>query len=380
MRGRTRGRASILAALATVAVLVASCGSGDDGGGGSGDGPIKIGVVASLSGPAAPFGEQQLQGAELAAADWNAEHKRKIELSVQDDQSDPKSGVSAMRKVVAEQPQAIVGPTASTVGVALAPIANASEIPLMSASVSAPEFATDGGFTFRDHLSTPQLTGATAEWAIDDGVRSIGMLMPNAADGRAAAKEITRIVEDAGGSITGTEYIEATQTEFQSQLTKLVAGKPDALFVFVIAPEGIAVAMKQARQLGFEGRFLTVANVENDAFVKAAGSAAGDAVWSVETAPDGPQADRYKAFVTAFEKKNGGDPDIIAANAYDATTMLAEGATAVGGGSALRDWLRKQDYEGITGPIAFDEKGDIKEKPLTIRTLRDGEFVPADGT
>jgi branched-chain amino acid transport system substrate-binding protein len=368
-----------LAGLAATAMLIAACGDDDGGGGGSADDPIKIGVVASLSGPAAPFGEQQLKGAELAVADWNAKHERKIELSTQDDQSDPKSGVSAMRKLVGDDPDAIVGPTASTIGVAVAPIANQSEIPLMSASVSAPEFATPGGFTFRDHLSTPQLVGEAVQWAIDDGVRSVGLLMPNAADGKAAAKEATRIVEGAGGTITGTELIEPTQTEYQSQLTKLVAGKPEALYVFIIAPESIAVAMKQARQLGFRGRFVTVANVENDAFVKAAGDAAEGAVWPVETAPEGPQADRYKAFATEFKAKNGQDPDIIAANAYDATTLLAEGVTAVGGGSALRDWLREQEYAGITGPIAFDDKGDIVEKPLTIRTLREGEFVPADG-
>jgi branched-chain amino acid transport system substrate-binding protein len=383
MRGHTKRTASILAGLAAAAVLLAGCGGDQDGGKGGGGGsagdPIEIGVVASLSGPAAPFGEQQLKGAELAAADWNAKHEGKIKLSVQDDQTDPKSGVSAMRKLVTNKPDAIMGPTASTIGVALAPIAKASKIPLMAASVSAPEFVSPGGFTFRDRSTTPQQSGATTKWAVDHGVRSVGMLMPNAADGRAAAKEIARVVEGAGGSITGTEYVESTQTEYQSQMTKLVAGKPDALFVFVIAPEGIAVAMKQARQLGFKGRFLTVANVENEAFVKAAGRAADDSVWSLETAPNGPQADRYKAFATAFKQQNGGDPDIIAGNAYDATTLLAEGVTAVGGGPALRDWLHKQKYAGITGSIAFDEKGDIVDKPLTIRTLRAGKFGPADG-
>jgi branched-chain amino acid transport system substrate-binding protein len=380
MRGHTKRTASTLAGLAAVAVLLAGCGDDDGGGGGrSAADPIEIGVVASLSGPAAPFGEQQLKGAQLAVTDWNAKHEGKIKLSVQDDQTDPKSGVSAMRKLVTDKPDAIMGPTASTIGVALAPIAKASKIPLMAASVSAPEFVSPGGFTFRDRSTTPQQSGATTKWAVDHGVRSVGMLMPNAADGRAAAKEIARVVEGAGGSITGTEYVESTQTEYQSQMTKLVAGKPDALFVFIIAPEGIALAMKQARQLGFKGRFLTVANVENEAFVKAAGRAAEDSVWSLETAPNGPQADRYKAFASAFKQKNGGDPDIIAGNAYDATMLLAQGVTAVGGGPALRDWLHKQKYAGITGSIAFDDKGDIVDKQLTIRTLRVGEFGPADG-
>ncbi|WP_272475389.1 ABC transporter substrate-binding protein [Baekduia alba] len=359
-------------------MLLAACGSTDSASGGGGK-SIELGVVASLSGPAAPFGEQQVKGVQQAAADWNAKHANKIKLSVQDDQSDPKSGVSAMRKLIEEKPDAIVGPTASTIGVALAPIAKASKIPLMAASVSAPEFVSAGGFTFRDRSSTPQQTGATTKWAVENGVRSLGMIVPNAADGKAAAKEIASTVEGAGGSVTGTEYVDATQTEYQAQMTKLVAAKPDALFVFLIAPEAIATAMKQARQLGFKGRFLTVSNVEGDAFLKAAGHAADDAVWSVETAPDGPQADRYKAFATAFKQKNGGDPDIIAGNAYDAATLLAQGGTAVGGGSALRDWLHEQKYAGITGAIAFDDKGDIVNKQLTIRTLHGGKFVNAPG-
>jgi branched-chain amino acid transport system substrate-binding protein len=379
MRGRTKTTASTFAGLAAVAVLSMGCGDDAGAGAGGGGGSIELGVVASLSGPAAPFGEQQLKGAELAVADWNAKHDGKIKLSVQDDQTDPKSAVSAMRKVVAGNPDAILGPTASTIGVALAPIAKASKIPLMAASVSAPEFVSPDGFTFRNRSTTPQQTGATTRWAVDHGVRTVGMLMPNAADGKAAAKEIARVVEGAGGAVTQTEYVESTQTEYQSQVTKLVASKPDALFVFIIAPEGIAVAMKQARQLGFKGRFLTVANVENEAFVKAAGRAADDAVWALETAPAGPQADRYKAFATAFKHKNGGDPDIIAGNAYDATMLLAQGVTAVGGGPALRAWLHKQNYAGITGSIAFDDKGDIVSKQLTMRTLREGRFLPADG-
>jgi branched-chain amino acid transport system substrate-binding protein len=359
-------------------VLLAACGSNDDASGGGGK-SIELGVVASLSGAAGPFGEQQVKGVQQAAADWNAKHANKIKLSVQDDQSDPKSGVSAMRKVIEAKPDAIVGPTASTIGVALAPIAKASKIPLMAASVSAPEFVSPGGFTFRDRSSTPQQTGATTKWAVEHGVHSLGMIVPNAADGKAAATEIANTVKGAGGTVTGTELVDATQTDYQAQMTKLVAAKPDALFVFLIAPEAIAVAMKEARQLGFKGRFLTVSNVENDAFLKAAGNAADGTVWSVELAPDGPQADRYKAFASAFKAKNGGDPDIIAGNAYDATMLLAQGVTAVGGGSALRDWLHKQKYAGVTGSIAFTDTGDIVNKQLTIHTLHGGKFVTATG-
>ncbi|MBS1881753.1 MAG: ABC transporter substrate-binding protein [Actinobacteria bacterium] len=368
--------------LAATAALIAGCGSSSSagsGGGGSpksGGEPIHLGVVASLSGAAAPFGKTQVQGAELAAEEWNAKHPDKIELSVQDDQSEAKGGVSAMRKLSEEGPDAIVGPTSTTIGVAIAPIATQEQIPMMSPSVSAPEFVSEGGYTFRNHLTTPQQAAATTEWAVEGGIKSVGMLMNNAADGKAAAETVEEIVEENGGQITGAEFAEPTAVEFQSQLTKLVAGKPEALWVFIIAPEAIALAMKEARQLGFTGRFLTIANVETEEFTETVGSAGEEAVWAVETEPEAPS---YAAFVAAYKKKFGAEPEFIAANSYDATMLLAEGITKVGGGSALREWLHKAHYEGVTGPISFDAEGDVTERPLAIRELRGGKFVDAGG-
>lgn len=383
MRVRINRVVPMFVGLAVTAALIAGCGgggssssSGGSSDSGSGGGTIHLGVVASLSGAAAPFGKTQLQGTELAAEEWNAKHQEKIQLSVQDDQSEAKSGVSAMRKVTEEGPDAIVGPTSTTIGVALAPIATQEEIPMVSPSVSAPEFVSEGGYTFRDHLTTPQQAGATTEWAVEHGIESVGMLMNNAADGKAAADTIEGIVEESGGTITGTEYAEPTATEFQSQLTKLVAGKPEALWIFIIAPEAIALAMKEARQLGFEGRFLTIANVETEEFTDAVGDAAEEAVWSVETEPESAA---YKAFVAAYKKKFGEEPEFIASNSYDATMLLAEGVTAVGGGSALREWLHEAKYEGVSGPISFNAEGDVNERPLSIRELRGGKFVDAGG-
>jgi branched-chain amino acid transport system substrate-binding protein len=381
MRERINRVALGFVGLAVTAAVIAGCGGGGSSSGGGGGAPssgepIQLGVVASLSGAAAPFGKTQLQGAELAEEEWNAKHKNKIELSVQDDQSEAKSGVSAMRKLTEEGPDAIVGPTSTTIGVALAPIAGQEQIPMMSPSVSAPEFVSEGGYTFRDHLTTPQQAAATTEWAVEHGIKSVGMLMNNAADGKAAADTIEEIVGENGGSITGTEYAEPTATEFQSQLTKLVAGKPEALWVFIIAPEAIALAMKEARQLGFTGRFLTIANVETEEFTEAVGDSAEGAVWSVETEPEAPP---YEAFVTAYKKKFGEEPEFIASNSYDATMLLAEGVTKVGGGSALREWLHEVKYEGVTGPISFNSEGDVVERPLTIRELQNGKFVKVGG-
>lgn len=383
MRVRINRIGYLFVGLAVTGALVAGCGGGGSsttsGGGGSpksADEPIHLGVVASLSGAAAPFGKTQLQGTELAAAEWNAKHKNQIELSVQDDQSEAKGGVSAMRKVTEDGPDAIVGPTSTTIGVALAPIAKQEQIPMLSPSVSAPEFVSEGGYTFRNHLTTPQQAGATTGWAVEHGIKSVGMLMNNAADGKAAAATIEGIVDENGGSITGTEFVEPTATEFQSQLTKLVAGKPEALWVFIIAPEAIALAMKEARQLGFTGRFLTIANVETEEFTEAVGDAAEGAVWSVETEPESPP---YEAFVAAYKKKFGEEPEFIAANSYDATMLLAEGVSSVGGGSALREWLHEVQYEGVTGPISFTAEGDVNERPLSIRELHGGKFVQVGG-
>jgi branched-chain amino acid transport system substrate-binding protein len=379
------GLRRVLAAIAATALAMtalAACGDSDKdsgGGGASSSGPVKVGLLASLTGPAAPQGEKVRQGAELAAATLSAEGKRKVELTIQDDQGDPQTGVAAFSQMVnAKGLKAIVGGGPSGVAMALKPIANRQKVVLLGSGVAAPAFPTANGFTFRTWIAADDLEGLTAKHLANDlKKRKLAILAENADTFKANGAVAKQVYEAAGGKVTGEEWVDGAQTDFLPQLTKLIATKPDVLMIEFTAPATIGNAVKQARQLGFKGPVQTSNNATNDAFLTAAKSAADGAFWTVPSVLDSAT---HKAFVTAYQAKYKSEPDTLAASAYDDVMLLGKAIEEVGNdGPAIKAWLAKQkDYDGASGPITFKPDGDLARKPVAVQTVKDGQITALD--
>lgn len=370
----------IVTALAAV-LVAAGCG-GATSSSGSAPSTVKLGALFSLTGPAAIAGKSMQQGAQLAADTWNQKNSPKLDLQFQDDQSDPKAGVNGFTQLIdASQVSAVVGPSPSTVAVALKPIANQRKVVLMAPYVSTPVFASPDGYTFRTHLSIDQLDAHTAQYATQTlHLKKVAMLLQDSSDAQAGAAAVKSTFTKAGGSEVGEEVVPVGTTEFQSQLTKLIAGSPDAIYIFFVAAPAIGHAMKEARQLGFKGTFLTPNTIQSAATIQAAGAAAEGAVWTNEVAPD-VNAPAYQAFLAAYKQRFGADADIIAANAYDCVMLLGKAMAASGtNATAIAKWLRgEKSYQGVSGTINFAKDGNVVAKPTSLFTIKDGKFVTVSG-
>jgi len=183
-----------------------------------------------------------------------------------------------------------------------------------------------------------------------------------------------------GLNVIGAEAYVAKTTDFTPQLTKLMAGKPDGIFLCGYYQEGALIA-GQARKLGFKGPLFGADGIDNADYIKIAAKAADNTFVSVPFLAEaaGPEA---KDFIAKFKKTTGRDLDWMSANSYDCLGILAQVIAKVGPDrKKIRDGLAainspENGYKGVTGLTYFDKLGDC-QKNAYIKVVKDGKFAPA---
>ena len=341
--------------------------------------PIKIGTVGPLTGNAATYGVSTKKGVEIAVDEVNAEggiNGQQVKLISEDSKGDQTEAANATRKLVEQDKvAAIIGAVLSSETFAAGPIANDGKVPMMSPSSTAPGIPDIGPFVFRNCISDNVQAVQVAEYAIKElklkrfaimyTNNDYGVALKNAFE--AKAKELAQVV--------GIEAYNDGETNFSVQLSKLKAKSPDALFIGGYYTEVSKIA-QQAKQLGMKVQLLGGAGFYSDKLVQLGGDAVEGAVFSAgfysgDTSPD------VVKFVKAYKAKfNNEEPDMFAAQAYDAAKIILTAMKKAGtAGQALRDAIAAtKDFPGITGTTSFAENGDAV-KQIVILKVDKGKFV-----
>ncbi|HHV78481.1 MAG TPA: ABC transporter substrate-binding protein [Firmicutes bacterium] len=341
--------------------------------------PIKIGTVGPLTGNAATYGVSTKKGVEIAVDEVNAEggiNGQQVKLISEDSKGDQTEAANATRKLVEQDKvAAIIGAVLSSETFAAGPIANDGKVPMMSPSSTAPGIPDIGPFVFRNCISDNVQAVQVAEYAIKElklkrfaimyTNNDYGVALKNAFE--AKAKELAQVV--------GIEAYNDGETNFSVQLSKLKAKSPDALFIGGYYTEVSKIA-QQAKQLGMKVQLLGGDGFYSDKLVQLGGDAVEGAVFSAgfysgDTSPD------VVKFVKAYKAKfNNEEPDMFAAQAYDAAKIILTAMKKAGtAGQALRDAIAAtKDFPGITGTTSFAENGDAV-KQIVILKVDKGKFV-----
>ena len=148
------------------------------------DGEIKIGVILPLTGPGAPYGQAEREGIELAINQFNAggvvNGKRKIRLIIEDSKTEPASGVSAINKLIQlDKVKVVIGDLASSVTLAMAPIAESHKVLLITPGASNPKISDAGDYIFRLYPSDDYQGKLLAKWASTKGINQVGIIHIN---------------------------------------------------------------------------------------------------------------------------------------------------------------------------------------------------------
>lgn len=344
---------------------------------------VKIGHVGPTSGAIAHLGKDNENGARMAIEELNAAGltiggaKAKFELLAEDDAADPKQGTAAAQKLVDAKVNGVIGHLNSGTTIPASQLYNDAGIPQISPSATNPKY-TRQGFpgAFRVVADDVHLGGTLGKYAIETlKAKNVAVIDDRTAYGQGVADEFEKGVKAAGGTVVGREFTNDKATDFNAILTTLKAKKPEV--VFFGGMDAVAGPMlKQMKQLGIKAKFMGGDGICTSELPKLAGDGISDEqVYCAEAGGvEGEQKAGMDKFRADFKTKFNADVQVYAPYVYDAVKVMANAMVTAGSADpkVYLPALKATNYNGVTGKIEFDEKGDIKNGALTLMTYKGG--------
>ncbi|HEX4976155.1 MAG TPA: branched-chain amino acid ABC transporter substrate-binding protein [Pseudomonadales bacterium] len=342
---------------------------------------IKIAHAAPLTGPQAHLGKDNENGVRLAVDELNAQgfeiggKKARIELLSEDDQADPRVATTVAQKFVDEKVQAVIGHMNSGTTIPASKIYFDAGIVQVSPSATNVKYTQQGFKTaFRLMANDAQQGKVLGNFAVQDlHARKIALIDDRTAYGQGLAAEFEKAVLAQGGEIIGHEFTSDRASDFTAILTKIKGLNADLLFYGGMDAQA-APMVKQMRTLGLTLPFMAGDGTHTAEFLTLAGAAADGVVASLpgvplENMPGGP------AFAEKFQAKYG-KIQLYAPYSYDTVHVLIHAmqkAQSIDPATYVSQ-LATIHYAGVTAPIAFDDKGDLKGGSISVYRAEQGEW------
>jgi branched-chain amino acid transport system substrate-binding protein len=357
-----------IAAFAGVAALTLSaCGSSDDGDkkGGTSDASALCGknlaFLGALTGDAGALGQNMVNGINLALKEHNDKNADcKISVKTFDSQGSPDKAPALATQIINDDSIfGLVGPGFS--GESLATGKTFFEAGLASISPSATNvtITQQGWTTWHRVIGNDDAQGAADAKYLTETAAAKKVYVID--DGQDYSKGLAGTVKTSlGSALVDSDQISVGQTDMSAVVTKVKASGADAVFYGGYYTEAGLLA-KQLRQGGFKGTFVSGDGSEDPNFVKVAGAQAANG--AVLSAPAGPAPAGF------------GATGLYATQAYDATNIfLAAIEDGASSSKEINDFIGSFTGDGASGPIAFDDKGDIKESKIYAYFVKDGKL------
>ena len=346
---------------------------------------VTIAHVGPTSGPIAHLGKDNENGAVLAVEELNAAgvtiagKKVTLKLLVEDDAADPKQGTAVAQKLADAHVAGVVGHMNSGTTIPASRIYSNADIPQISPSATNPKYTRQGFKTaFRVVADDTQLGGTLGRYAVQTlKLANVAVIDDRTAYGQGVAEEFAKAVLAAGGKIVAKEFTNDKATDFSAILTTIKSKKPDLVFFGGMDSVG-GPMLRQMKSLGLNAKLMGGDGLCSAEFVKLAGDAATDnQMYCAEAGGvEGKSKSGLDAFKARYKKRFGTDVQMYSPYTYDSTKLMVAAMVKAGSADPVKylPALAATQYQGITGPIAFDAKGDIKGGALTLRTLKGGKL------
>ena len=329
---------------------------------------VKIGHVAPLSGPLAHLGQDNENGARLAIEEISAQgltidgHAIHLDLDAQDDAADPKKGIAAAQQLVADHVVAVVGHMNSGVSIPASKIYSDANVAQISGATTNPAFTQQGYKTTFRVIPTDVRQGTVlANYALKTlhGKRIV-VVDDATLYGRGLANEFAKAVVAGGGRIAGHEATTEKAKDFKAILNKIKRVQPDVVMFGGMDVTGGPFA-KQAVALGIKAKILGGDGVCSADVATLAGNATPNLVCS-ELGVGLPKLDKGADFAQRYEARFHLPVQSYAQFTYDAVYVIVDAmkrANSIEAPKVLAA-IALTDFNGLTGHIAFDDKGDLK--------------------
>ena len=292
---------------------------------------VKIGVIASSTGPTAFVGIPQKNAVALLPkkiGDYS------VEYQIFDDASDPTQSVQLTKKLLSEHKiDALVGPSGSANAMGVLQVMAEAQAPMLApVGTSAVVLPMDDKrrWAFKTHPNDDVISGGVVAAMTKRGVKSVGFIGRNDPYGENWYKTFVPMAEKAGIKIVANERYNQNDTSVTGQVLKLIAAKPEVVFIAGVAADA-ALPHTQLADAGFKGTIYHTHGAASPAFIKIGGKKVegalivGPLLVVPDEIPDSfPSKKTTVEFVAAYEKQFGARPPIFAAGTYDAGLMLMQ--------------------------------------------------------
>jgi len=366
-----------MSAMATLAALPAQAQS---------QGTIRIGVIASFSGPFADYGKQ-MQGGINA---WIAQHGdtvagKKIQL-IYKDSTGPAPEVAkrlAQELVVRDKVDFLAGFGLTPEALAVAPIAQQAKTPMIVMNAATSIITTKSDYIARVSMTLPQISAPMGDWAVKNGIKNVATVVADYGPGIDAEKAFSERLRKNGGKVVEATRVPLRNPEFAPFIQRIKDAKPDAVFVFVPAGEQSIAFMKAYRERGLAGagiRVIATGDLTDDHVLPTMGDATLGVIttFHYSAAHKSPQ---NEAFLKSFAKANpdGGRPNFMAVAAYDGMNAIWQVSRKLGGridGDKAMAVLKGMKIDSPRGPVTIDAQTRDVVQTVYVRKVEkvDGQL------
>jgi branched-chain amino acid transport system substrate-binding protein len=356
----------------------------DKPGGETGSSTIKIGLIASFSGPFADMGKQMQGGVKAYLKEHgDSVAGKKIEILVRDT-TGPVPEVAkrlAQELVVRDKVDFLVGFGLTPEALAVAPVATEARTPMIIMNAATSIITTKSPYIVRMSMTLPQVASPMGDWAIKNGIKKVATLVADYGPGIDAEAAFKKTFTAGGGEIVDAIRVPLKNPEFSAFVQKIKDAHPDAVFVFVPAGEQPIAFMKSFHERGLAEagiKIIATGDLTDDHTLQTIGDPALGVVttFHYSLAHDSPE---NAAFLKAYLEANGaeaGPANFMSVAAYDGMAAIFDVERKLGGAmdadKALAI-LKGFTAQSPRGPIAIDpETRDIVQTVYVRRVDKVG--------
>ena len=354
---------------------------------------IRIGINAPMTGDIPKVGE----GSKYAAMLWLEDiekagglevggKKYEVDLVIEDNESKAESAVKANTKMITQDDVlAIVGPQSSKQAIPAGEVANKYKTVMISPWSTNPSTTLDRPYVFRGCFLDPFQGPVVANFITDEfGFSKAAVLYDVASDYPKGLAEVFKEAwekKHGAGSIVAYQSFTTKDTDFSSQLTKIVKSGAEVLFTPQYYNE-VPLIVRQAKDLGWKGPIVGSDSWGSAETVELCGESCYGLFFSTHYAAAGAKG-ATKEFIERYKANYGYVPDDVAALTWDALHLAQQAIQDAGkitgkietDRTAVRNALAKiKNFAGITGNMTFTEEGDPIKCAVIVKINDKGEY------
>lgn len=362
--------------------------------------PVVFGALPPLTGAGGPYGPAMLRAIQAVVEEANAAggiRGRQIRVVAEDDQTNPDAGVRGARKLIdVDRVSAIMGTWASAVTTAVAPLCWENRLPLFTVSgADSITLLPHQGYIFRTQPNSRLQITTGSDWLISKGARRVFHLAAQSPFAASSQEVMTERFRAAGGQVTGYIVYERDKTNFRSEIDQVMRSRSDTILLNGYLPD-VTILLRELFRAGFDGRKFTFAYAAPPSVFQSLPNEVTNGLITFQPSPDVDSG----AFKRVQSRFGNTEVDPYSAQTTDHATLAILAAALAGdaSGTAIRDHVRRIsqgdgekvenvtdglraiaagraiNYEGASGPVDFDERGDIRGTKFRYERASNGRY------